>query len=178
MYSIDQRGFGRSGGRRVLIENAKQVYDDQWLLIFEVLKKCNVNQQTTPLFLSGRSNGALIATNMAGSFLGQKLFRAVSLLTPFYHLYNTDSYKLLWKIKLVHKVAPHFEIHVPTTEYSEEFKQKWKWYYSFNMSYDQVTPTYVLTAMEMQEQALSDMGSIKVPVLMAEADEDKVVCGE
>lgn len=67
---------------------------------------------------------------------------------------------------------------MPTTEYSEEFKQKWKWYYSFNMSYDQVTPTFVMTSISMQEHALRDIHKIAAPVLMAEADEDKVVCNE
>jgi pimeloyl-ACP methyl ester carboxylesterase len=44
VFAIDQRGFGQSGGNRCVIEKAEDVYNDQWLLIFEAIKRFKINQ--------------------------------------------------------------------------------------------------------------------------------------
>jgi len=41
----------------------------------------------------GRSFGGLIATNMAASLIGQKMFKACALLTPYFRLYDEGLYK-------------------------------------------------------------------------------------
>ena len=43
VFAIDQRGFGQSGGRKGILENGKDIYDDQWLFVFEVIKNYNIN---------------------------------------------------------------------------------------------------------------------------------------
>ena len=43
VFGIDQRGNGQSGGERAVIEYLDQIYDDQWLLIFETIKKYEIN---------------------------------------------------------------------------------------------------------------------------------------
>ena len=53
-----------------MIECADDVLNDQWQLIFEVIKKFKIDQQNTPMFLFGRSFGGLIATKLACSKLG------------------------------------------------------------------------------------------------------------
>jgi alpha-beta hydrolase superfamily lysophospholipase len=43
VFAIDQRGFGNSEGLKAIVENNQDIYDDQWLLIFEVLKKFKID---------------------------------------------------------------------------------------------------------------------------------------
>ena len=43
VFAIDQRGFGNSEGQTAVVENNQDIYDDQWLLIFEVLKKYKID---------------------------------------------------------------------------------------------------------------------------------------
>lgn len=44
VFAIDQRGFGESEGCRCLIERTEDVYNDQWLLIFEAIKQYRIDQ--------------------------------------------------------------------------------------------------------------------------------------
>ena len=44
IFAIDQRGFGDSEGERVLVESVEEVYNDQWLLVFEAIKRYNIDQ--------------------------------------------------------------------------------------------------------------------------------------
>lgn len=39
VFAIDMRGYGDSGGIRELIECEDDVMNDEWILIFEVIKK-------------------------------------------------------------------------------------------------------------------------------------------
>ena len=43
-FAMDQRGFGESGGIKFKIEKTKDIYNDYWLLIFEAIKKFDINQ--------------------------------------------------------------------------------------------------------------------------------------
>ena len=38
VFAMDQRGFGYSDGKRAVVENKEDVYNDQWLFIFEAIK--------------------------------------------------------------------------------------------------------------------------------------------
>ena len=42
-FSMDQRGFGESEGRYCIIEKNEDVYNDYWLLIFEAIKKFEID---------------------------------------------------------------------------------------------------------------------------------------
>lgn len=39
VFAIDQRGFGHSEGIRGQIDSTEDAYNDQWLLIYEAIKK-------------------------------------------------------------------------------------------------------------------------------------------
>jgi hypothetical protein len=48
------------------------------------------------MFLCGRSFGGLIATNLQGTFIGSKMFRATVLITPYYRLFDEKLYSIEW----------------------------------------------------------------------------------
>lgn len=114
VFAIDQRGFGYCEGERAIIEDKEDVYNDQWLFIFEVIKKFKINQQKTPIFVFGRSFGGLVATNMAASPVGKAMFAGLSLLTPYYHLWTEKLYesenllRFLCAVKPNHKIPSEF----------------------------------------------------------------------
>lgn len=43
VFALDQRGFGFSEGKRAIVEDSDDVYNDQWLLIFEAIKQYKIN---------------------------------------------------------------------------------------------------------------------------------------
>ena len=107
VFAMDQRGFGYSEGQRAVIEKTEDIYSDQWLFIFEVIKKFKINQQTTPILLLGRSFGGLIATNMAAQAVGKAMFAGMSLITPYYHLWTEKLYNLYQIVRVLKAVKPN-----------------------------------------------------------------------
>ena len=120
------RGHGDSEGERGVFEDNEKIYEDYWLLIFEACKKFRINQQRTPIYLFGRSFGGLIATNMANTTIGRKMFDGVVLLTPYYRLFTErlyDNYKFivpLTMVKPMHKFPTEF------AEMDEEYEEQYK----------------------------------------------------
>jgi alpha-beta hydrolase superfamily lysophospholipase len=76
-------------------------------MIFEVIKKFKINQQTTPMFLLGRSFGGLIATNMAASPVGKAMFKGVCVITPFYRCWTEKLYNVYPALSVLNYVKPH-----------------------------------------------------------------------
>ncbi len=64
--------------------------------------------------MCGRSFGGLIATNMAATTIGKKMFKSVALVTPYYRLYDESLYSKAWYINLIGKIAPHYTIDRPS----------------------------------------------------------------
>jgi alpha-beta hydrolase superfamily lysophospholipase len=129
-----------SEGAPCVVESTEDPYNDQWLLIFQVLKKYKIDQQKTPIFLMGRSFGGLIATNMAQTLIGQKMFKALALITPYYRLYNEKLYDLEWKVNLVGSVLPHKMMKQAWNDKPEEFKKKWPFLVNDKFQIDGFTP--------------------------------------
>ena len=94
-------------------------------MIFEVLKKYKVNQQTTPIFVMGRSFGGLIAAQMADTEIGRSMFNGVIHLSPFFKAYN-DKLEKVYKLALcLSYIHPHKRFQsAPTTERSPEYRAK------------------------------------------------------
>ena len=44
VFAIDMRGYGDSGGIPTIIESLDDVINDQWKLIFEIIKKFKIDQ--------------------------------------------------------------------------------------------------------------------------------------
>ena len=84
VYAMDMRGQGESQGDRGCFDSEEDLYNDHWAFIFEACRRDKINVQKTPLFLCGRSFGGLVATKMAATTIGRKLFRAIILLSPFF----------------------------------------------------------------------------------------------
>lgn len=93
--------------------------------MFQVIKKYEVDQQKIPLFLCGRSFGGLIAFNMASSFVGQKMFKALGLITPYFRLHNEKLYDMTWKIRMIDMVLPYKPITQDWKNNDPEFARKW-----------------------------------------------------
>ena len=110
VFAIDMRGQGESGGERGMFDSEQTIYDDHWSLIFEACKRYNINQQTMPIFLYGRSFGGLIATKMAASTIGKSMFRGVVLLSPFYKSYGDRLEKMRQVINVLRFVKPHYRL--------------------------------------------------------------------
>ena len=124
-FAVDMRGHGDSEGERGVFESTEKIYEDYWLLIFEACKKFRINQQRTPIYLFGRSFGGLVATNMANTTIGRRMFAGVVLLTPYYRLFTErlyDAYKWLIPLTMVkpmHKFPTEYE------EMDKEYEEKY-----------------------------------------------------
>ena len=94
-------------------------------MIHEAIKKYKIDQQKTPLFLYGRSMGGMIATNMMATSLGSKMFKALSLLTPFYRLHDKKLYKQLPVLKVFNRIKPFHVVETKRAERSEEYMARW-----------------------------------------------------
>ena len=125
MFAIDQRGFGESGGQICVVEKTEDVYNDQWLMIYEAIKKYKIDQQNTPLFLFGRSFGGLLATNMGNTSIGQAMFTGVCLLTPYYRLWTDKLDTLYPLIKLYSFINPYKLIPCEYKPLEPEYEKKW-----------------------------------------------------
>ena len=125
VFAIDQRGFGHSDGIRGVIEEKSHVYDDQWLLIFEAIKKFKINQQKTPLFLFGRSFGGLLATNMATGPVASSMFTGACVLTPYYRCWTEKLYENHNLINFLDKVHPTYVAPSEFQDPSPEWMAKW-----------------------------------------------------
>ncbi len=81
-FALDQRGFGNSGGQRGLFESDTVVFGDFYLFVYTALRQYGIDQQTTPLFLYGKSLGGLLSHNLTVKF--PTLFRGMALVAPFF----------------------------------------------------------------------------------------------
>jgi hypothetical protein len=56
------------------------------------------------------------------------MFKAISLLTPFFRLHNEKLYKTISYINFFKMFAPHRYIERPEGERTPEYLAKWGWY--------------------------------------------------
>lgn len=126
VYAMDMRGQGESGGERGQFDSAKDIYDDQWALIFEACRQDQIDQQKTPIYLYGRSFGGLIAAKMAATTIGRSMFRGVVFLTPFFKSYGNKVEKKSAIIKALCYIRPHMRFHsAPSNVRDETYSQKY-----------------------------------------------------
>lgn len=175
VFAIDQRCFGFSEGDRAIIQNKEDVYSDQWLMIFEAIKKFKIDQQKTPIFLFGRSFGGLLATNMASGPIASALFSGIAVLTPYYHLWTEKLYEARTFLRVLDTVHPNYVIPSALKERDPEWKKSYQ--------YLDDDPTYVqfLTArtgmmwIEEQERYEEILKETDIPFLFIEAEKDETV---
>ena len=60
------------------------------------------------MVLMGRSMGGLIATQMAHSAIGRKMFKAVILITPCYDVVSKTFWKYMPMMKALVHVVPYY----------------------------------------------------------------------
>lgn len=175
VFAADMRGFGQSEGERGIIERTEDVYNDIWLLIFEVIKKFQINQQKTPLFLMGRSFGGLLATNMGNTTIGKAMFSGVILLTPYYRLFTERLYQSYKYLLPLTKVHPSYTFECEFVEPDPEYYAKYK------ANIDDPRWVLTFTAMtatlwvEEQEKARISVQESPVPMCFIAATKDTVV---
>ena len=126
------------------------------------------------MFLFGRSNGGLIATNMC-SGIGEKMFKAAALLTPFYRLANEGLYAQLPKIKIINFFHPRMVIKRQITEKPPEYIAKWGHIFNDEGEVKLVTPLTVVNWSVMQEKAKQVIKTTTVPLFMITAEKDETV---
>ena len=158
-----------------MIERTEDVYNDQWLLIFEAVKRFKINQQKTPIFLMGRSFGGLIATNMSHGIIAESLFSGVCLLTPYYRLWTEKLYNLQPVLKLATYLAPHLHIMPEFRKLKPEDEEKWGHLYHDPNNNHEFTPTTAVLWATEQERAKDSLKQTSLPILLIEATEDQVV---
>lgn len=61
---MDQRGFGQSDGERGFIDRSEDIYDDQFLFIYSIVKEFKLDIDQVPFYLIGKSFGGLISLNL------------------------------------------------------------------------------------------------------------------
>jgi alpha-beta hydrolase superfamily lysophospholipase len=97
VISMDQRGFGNSGGQRGLFESQSVIYGDLYLMVFRAIQQYKINLQEVPLFLYGKSFGGLMSFNLSLRY--PQLFSGLALLVPFFQHYTDtiDKYQYVLK---------------------------------------------------------------------------------
>jgi alpha-beta hydrolase superfamily lysophospholipase len=158
-----------------LIEKAEDIYNDQWLLIFEAIKRFKIDQQKTPVFLFGRSFGGLIATNMSVGIISESIFTGVALLTPYYRLWTEKLYTLMPVFKLGSYIVPHLVIEPEFKPLTPEIEAKWGHIHHDPRNDHSFTPTTALIWAAEQERAQQSLKQTALPLLVIEAEHDAVV---
>ena len=175
VFAIDQRGFGHSEGIRGLIEEKSHVYEDQWLLIFEAIKKYGIDQQKTPMFLFGRSFGGLLATNMATGPIASSMFAGACVLTPYYRCWTEKLYENHNLISFLDKVYPAYVAPSEFQQRSPEWMAKWGESEADETFVSKFTARGAKLWIEEQEKAQQSLLETEVPFLIVEAEKDDVV---
>ena len=174
-FGADMRGMGDSEGNRGIFEDNEQIYNDYWLLIFEACKKFQINQQSTPIYLWGRSYGGLIATNMANSTIGRRMFAGIVNLTPFYRLFTErlyQAYKYLVPLCYVH---PNYIFQCEYVARDEAFQKKYKNIYEDDRNIGFFTAVTARIWNEEQAKVRQSCQEAPQPMCFIEAKEDETV---
>ena len=153
VFAVDMRGHGDSEGERGVFLSSDQLYSDLWAFIFESIKKFRINQQTTPLFLMGRSFGGLLITNMANTLVGKSMFKGVVLITPYYRLFTERLYEVYKYLVPLTYVRPN---HLFLSEYAEmdpEYYKRYEQIFKDPRNVDGFTATTARIWVEEQEVA-------------------------
>ena len=105
---IDQRGFGRSDGRRGIIESEEQAISDQIKYVESVMNSKDYNRNGGN-YLIGYSLGGLLASRIVAE--QPKLFNAMGLLTPYIDLKSRELLdKFLPLAKMMNYVYPTYRL--------------------------------------------------------------------
>lgn len=175
VFAADMRGMGDSEGERGIIEKTDDIYNDVWLLVFESIKKFQINQQKTPIFLMGRSFGGLIATNLANTTIGRALFSGVILLTPYYRLFTERLYSAYKFLKPLVKVHPNYTFECEYAEQDPEYYAKYKTLLDDSRWVSNFTAMTATIWVEEQEKAKSVIPELPMPLCFIIASSDGVV---
>lgn len=104
VHSYDQRGFGRSDGRRAYVADYRVLLDDLDLFLNHI----QPDIQEMPVFLLGQSFGGLIAVRYAQT--RQPRFSGLMLCSPFLGFSESIPKLLLVLGRSIAKVAPWFPV--------------------------------------------------------------------
>lgn len=104
------------------------------------------------------------------------MFKACSLLTPYYRLFDESLYKLAWSINLIGKIAPHYILDRPSkTLPSEEWLAQWGFTYHDKQQIRMFTPKMASLWLAEQAHCEKVVETIQMPLLFAEAEHETLV---
>ena len=127
------------------------------------------------MFLCGRSFGGLIATNMQGTLIGSKMFRATVLITPYYRLADEKLYRIEWQVNILKRVHPHHIIDRPDSVRDDDYMVKWGKYITDPKQIKVFTPLMASIWIAEQAKTKQNIKNIKQPFLFIEAELDVLV---
>ena len=87
------------------------------------------------------------------SGLGEKIFKAAVLLTPFYRLYDEKLYDKYPLLSIVSCIAPNKIIHMLNSENGPEYEAKWGHVVNDHGQVKLVTPMTAVSWVTMQAKA-------------------------
>ena len=172
---MDQRGFGYSDGKRAVVENKEDVYNDQWLFIFEAIKQYKIDQQKTPMFLFGRSFGGLLVTNMSAQPLASSMFSGVVSYVPFFRCWTEKLYRYEPIFKVMDVLHPYWEKPEEKQKRDKEYLEKWGELAEDPMIVRKFTARMAKLWIDEQKKAEQSVSDTDIPILFIEAEKDDVV---
>ncbi len=170
VHSYDQRGFGRSDGRRAYVADYTVLLDD----LDRFLNHIHPDTQGMPLFLLGQSFGGLIAVRYAQT--RQPRFSGLVLCSPFLGFSESIPKPLLVLGRYIAKVAPWLPVSQVAPDGLSRRPDVVEEATNDPLGYH--GRVLARTGSQMQEaiaDALGDAGRLSLPLYIVHGSEDRIV---
>lgn len=171
IYGHDHRGFGRSGGRRGDFERFDQVLSD----LDQVVELARTQHPGLPLGMFAHSMGGTIGVQYLTRHPDK--FRAAILSAPGFGPGPDQNKRLITLARILAKLAPTLTIHRGSSgEYklSHDPAQAVAWD-ADPYVHDLATPRFAVQYLQAAAEAKSQLGRLRLPLLVVMGEDDVTV---
>lgn len=169
-HSFDRKGFGKSGGKRGLVES-DQIEDH--LKFIDYVIETKGYPKDIPKFLIGNSMGGLYSAKLLQE--RPDFFAGAILIVPAFGSYQDIPEEALNQIREVAKVDPHFKLEMPPRPEMAEIAEGIAKVFMDEYAYPFFHAGSMLTNHLLQEEINANMKNVKTPVLFLIGEKDVVV---
>lgn len=173
MLAFDQRGHGRTGGRRGHISSYEAVMEDISILVEEAERRF----PSSPCFLYGHSLGGNFVLNFA--LRRRSNLRGVIATSPWLRLINKPSRVLVGILKVINVLCPSYtqsnRLDSKMLSHNAGISES---YINDSLVHDKISARLITTALEAAQWALEHAGEFPVPLLLMHGTGDGITSCE
>ncbi|CDW71931.1 UNKNOWN [Stylonychia lemnae] len=177
-FAIDQRGFGRSEGKRARIESEESLLSDYQGFMEKVDQ--SYGEKNLSRYMVGYSMGSNIACKLT---LAQpkNYFQAMGLLAPYFQLLNQEMIdKYIGLAKLLNYVAPNYQLASFPVKSDGRFTRHYQNFLDdeFNLA-GKISVNNIIVGEQMKKKFLEhEKDKIITPLIMILGGNENVVCNK